>query len=221
MKRLLLLSLLFSFVLFARENPFVPLQNTQDIGKTTSIKQTRTFFVDQTIKLPSSARILKSMELHYQNLDGSIESKIVAIDKNIDWHDELILQKKDALSQMKLPSISLETPTKTENLQSKIEPSQRVVFSKRFHIKFMPHKIYIQTKDKKIRDFLVTNPYKIVLDFKANLSFLTQNHDLHVKPFKGVVFGNHAGYYRVVIELDGQYIYTLKKEKEDFVIELK
>jgi hypothetical protein len=221
MKKNLFLLILGCFSLFARENPFTPVQGEKALGKTTSIKQSRAFFLNQTIKLPSSARVLKSMELHYQNLDGSIESKTVSIDKNIDWHNELILQKKDALSQTKLPSISVETPIKTKKVQPSIEPSQSVVFSKRLHIKFMPYKLMIQTKDKKIRDFLVTNPYKIVLDFKADLSFLTQNNNLHVKPFKRVVFGNHEGYYRVVIELDGQYIYTLKKENKDFVIKIK
>lgn len=220
MKNFLLLSLFVSFSLLARENPFVPLQDSEEIGQT-SVKETRTFFLNQTIKLPSSARILKSMELHYQNLDGSIESKTVAIDKNIDWHDEFILEKKSASIQTDMPAIAVETPIKTESKQVKAEPTQSIELFKRLHIKFMPHQIFIQTKDKKIRDFLVTNPYKIVLDFKANLSFLTQNHDLHVKPFKSVVFGNHEGYYRVVIELDGQYLYKLTTQNNGLFIEVK
>jgi hypothetical protein len=200
--------LFLSVALFARENPFVPLKSSKDIGEATSIKDTRKEFVAQSITLPSSARILKSMELHYQNLDGSIESKVVLIDKNIDWHDEFVLQKlqdKSVTMQEPIPSISDEE----EQSEVKIEIKKSVDFQNRL------------TKDKKLRDFLVTDPYKIVIDFKKDLSFTTKNFLVDVKPFRKVVFGNHNGYYRLVIELDGQYLYNLEETEEGYQIRVK
>jgi len=140
-----------SVALFARENPFVPLKSSKDIGEATSIKDTRKEFVAQSITLPSSARILKSMELHYQNLDGSIESKVVLIDKNIDWHDELVLQKLQdkPVMQEPMPSISDEE----EQSEAKIEIKKSVNFQNRLTIDFIENNLWIKTKDKKLRDF--------------------------------------------------------------------
>lgn len=212
--------LFLSVALFARENPFVPLKSSKDIGEATSIKDTRKEFVAQSITLPSSARILKSMELHYQNLDGSIESKVVLIDKNIDWHDELVLQKlqdKSVTMQEPMPSISDEE----EQSEAKIEIKKSVNFQNRLTIDFIENNLWIKTKDKKLRDFLVTDPYKIVIDFKKDLSFTTKNFLVDVKPFTKVIFGNHNGYYRLVIELDGQYLYNLEETEEGYQIRVK
>lgn len=218
MKKSLFLLILACLTLFARENPFTPVQGEEALGKATSIKESRAFFLNQTIKLPSSARVLKSMQIHYQNLDGSIESKSVKIDKNIDWHDELILQKKLPVTASKQVMQPMEKISKKDKTPSYLD---EIKFLNRLEIQFGKNKIFIKTKDKKIRDFLVTSPYKIVLDFRANLSFRTQQHSLHVKPFSNVVFGNHSGYYRLAITLDGQYLYELQTTKEGIFIRVK
>ena len=37
-------------------------------------------------------------------------------------------------------------------------------------------------------------------------------------PFSKIRMGNHDGYYRVVIELDGQYRYKLETQERDYTI---
>ncbi len=217
LKHLLTLSL-FITLISARENPFVSIESADTIGKATSIKNTRASFVEQSIKLPSTARILKSMELHYQNLDGSIESKVVAIDKDIDWHDELVLKKAFAMPQIKIE----EQAANTEKTVAVKEPIKKSLnFRDTLSIDLIEKNIWLKTQDRKIRDFLVTKPYKIVIDFEKDLSFTTKEFPLDIKPFEKIVIGNHDGYYRVVIELDGQYRYDISKVDEGFFIRLK
>ncbi|HIP44914.1 MAG TPA: AMIN domain-containing protein [Sulfurospirillum arcachonense] len=76
-------------------------------------------------------------------------------------------------------------------------------------------------KDKKIRDFLVTSPYKIVVDFKREVSFYTKVYNLKTKYFKSITLGKHSGYYRVAIELDGRYLYNRQKVKDGYIFTLR
>ena len=57
--------------------------------------------------------------------------------------------------------------------------------------------------------------------FKKELSFYTKVYNLNLKNFKKITIGKHRGYYRVAIELDGQYLYNLKKIADGFKITLK
>ena len=77
----------------ARENPFKAVETSATTGKATYKKDTMEHFTSVKAQLPSSARVLKSVEFHYQNLDGSIESKNITLNQKIDWHDELIVKK--------------------------------------------------------------------------------------------------------------------------------
>lgn len=220
MRKISFLLLVLFLVLEARENPFIPVDSAKTIGKTTAIKDTRVSFSKQSIKLPSSARILKSMELHYQNLDGSIESKVVKIDKNVDWHDELVLQKA-----YPIPPIKVEKPLKAiqkKEVKSQVQDiKESFNFLNTLQIDLVQKNIWLKTNDKKIRDFLVTKPYKIVLDFKKKISFTTKVFKTVTKSFKSITIGNHDNYYRVVIELDGHYRYSIAKNKQGFYIRLK
>jgi len=68
-------------------------------------------------------------------------------------------------------------------------------------------------------------PHRIVLDFKTDKeieiknSVKEKNDECNI--FKEIRMGNHDGYYRVVIELDGHYRYNLKKIAEGYLIDLK
>ncbi|WP_458700363.1 AMIN domain-containing protein [Sulfurospirillum sp. 1307] len=210
-KYLLYIALIFS-PLIARENPFVPVDTS--ISASTITKDSIEDFDNVKVNLPSSARILKSIELNYQNLDGSIESKKVDIDKKIDWHDTLILKKYNTNEVM------IKTKSKIPTQKMK-EQKQVINFKDIISFEIKSNQIQIKTKDKKLRDFMVANPYKIVLDFKKELSFYTKIYKLNLKKFKSIAIGKHSGYYRVAIELDGQYIYKIKKSDEGYLITLE
>jgi hypothetical protein len=194
---------------FGRNNPFVPINN---ITKFTHINKKEPVFNDVKIKLPNSARILKSVEVVYQNLDGSVDKKVKIIDKKIDWHDELIFTK------------TMSQATQMKPIVEKRDTREKAkTYEFRNFIKFEVTKtsFKIITKDIKIRDFLVSKPYKVVVDFKRDANFLTKRFVLNTPPFVSVVLGNHDKYYRVAIKLDGQYVYTLRKVKGDYIITLR
>jgi hypothetical protein len=206
MKYIFITCLLLVTSLTARENPFEALKTSTTMGKATYKKDTRKDFSNLKANLPSSARILKSVEFHFQNLDGSLESMNMVVDKKIDWHDELVLKNNNDA-----------TPSRT---MISLIPIKKVTKSVNFKniIKFS---IDGKSSDKKIRDFLVTNPYKIIIDFKRELSFYTKVYNLKTKYFKSITLGKHNGYYRVAIELDGKYLYSKQKVKDGYIFSLR
>lgn len=213
--KILQLILLLSVVCFSRDNPFVPVE---DISKSTSIVQKNGNFQEKDFSLPDSARILKKIEVYYQNLNGSISKQVVDINKKIDWHDKFIITYKNS----KIKTLPTIVKPKTKE-QTVVKKDDMKLFSYKDFISFkvLGKSIKIITKDSKIRDFLVDKPYKIIVDFRRDTDFLTKTFHINRPPFVSVVLGNHNKYYRVAIWLDGQYVYSLKKEKGDYIITLK
>jgi len=198
-KTMLLLSL-FS-LLGARENPFIPVDATSPLSYTTNEIKRYEPFKKSTIKLPNSARVLESVTIKYKNLDGSITEKEVKIKKSVDWHYPI------TVSQNIKTSTKLTNKTKTHKTKNR--------FKKIADIKFISFYAYnkilkIKTKDKLLRDFILIKPDRVILDFKRDADFRSFKYN-GTKIFKTLRIGNHSGYYRVVIELDGKYIYTIKK----------
>ena len=119
----LLLCGMLSFAV-ARENPFAVAMDPSLVGRTTHIKEERVEFNSTKITLPSSARILKSASVTFQNIDGSISEEIVGIEQDVDWHHPLILstQKPQRLQEPTpineslavLPKTPVQTTKKSE-----------------------------------------------------------------------------------------------------------
>ena len=80
--------------------------------------------------------------------------------------------------------------------------------------------IHIVPTSKKIRDFILLKPYKIVIDFKRDASFYTKSVDIKKAPFEKITLGNHNGYYRAVLLLDGSYKYKLTKTLKGYLCEV-
>lgn len=233
----LLLCGMLSFAL-ARENPFAVAMDPSQVGKTTHIKEERVEFNSTKITLPSSARILKSASVVFQNIDGSISEEIVGIEQDIDWHHPLILstQKPATIQEATLTSSAPTPPNKltpqaTKKAEIKKEDAQadvavksfsRVVLSEGIELEIEHNSMTIYTKDKKVRDFIVSNPYKIVVDFsKEKSSFVTKLAEFSKAPFVSAALGNHDGFYRVAITLDGHYRYDIKSVDGGYFISLK
>ncbi len=195
----------------ARENPFQAVISSGDTGKTTHIKEKMKSFSSTSVNLPSTARILKDIEFHFQNLDGSVESKKVKIEKKVDWHERLVIKKLNDTTTLSIkPKIKSE-PKKIELIN----------FLNIVGFSIDGKSLLIKTKDRKIRDFLVTNPSKIVVDFQRELSFYTKVYALKTEYFSSITIGKHSGYYRVAIELDGKYLYEKQRVKDGYVFRLK
>lgn len=206
---------LTTITLVARENPFESVETTGTTGKATYKKDTRENFSQEQFKLPSTARILKTIEFSFQNLDGSIETKSINVDKKIDWHDELVIKKLNEVEDNIQAPVDIAIPKLVEKKKIEINFKNTALFT------ISDKELHVKTSDNKIRDFMVTNPHKIVLDFENDLAFYTEVHELKTKYYKSITIGNHDGYYRIAIELDGKYQYDLEKTKDGYLINLK
>ena len=195
----LLITLLFSLI--ARDNPFTDVITDETFPVSTNIPKTLTDLQYESFRLPDSARILKRVIIEYQNLDGSIDTLSTTLNKNIDWHMPLVLKHRKA-------------PTLGSTYQEKINLS---------FIKFWTKskKMKIRTKDKLIRHFMLVHPHRIVLDFKGSSHILSKSFRGFTKPFKRVRLGNHKDYYRVVVELDGQYEYQKQSKHSDIILSIR
>lgn len=194
--------LILSFIsLFARDNPFFPADPNAVQVTTSNRIENLAPFSKQNISLPNSARAIKAITITYQNLDGSISNETMDLNNKIDWHEPFIItQKQRAL-------VSKDKLKKSKTINAKF-------------IKFYPKgkKMKVITKDKLLRNFILTNPYRIVMDFSRNTSFRPKNFIINQAPFKKIRMGNHDKYYRVVLELDGQYKYKLQVSAKDLSI---
>ena len=146
------------------------------------------------INLPSTARLIKKVEITYQNIDGSIDSVDLNLNGKIDWR-----------SPLKLSHIVLEkSPLKKD---------------KGYYID--NNNIYIEYIGALQRDFIMQNPYRIVLDFDINMKYLRKKINLDGKYFKSIRYGLHNNFIRIVIELNGDYVYSLIKDKNGVNINVK
>lgn len=219
MKVLSLFALLI-LTLHARENPFFPPEGEKDIFITTNKDNSKIPLKQAAITLPSQARVLQKVTIELKNLDGSIETKSIELDNSIDWHLPIFISqgyretavptpKEKELS--KTTTTTTPTPTKKNDIQNGIGPKLSVEGKS----------LKVTTKNEAIRNFLIANPHRIVIDFKSSAevtSFVKKDFD---KVFQEVRVGNHKNYYRVVVELDGFYKYNFKKVDDGYIVELK
>jgi len=213
MIKILMISLLTIVSLYARENPFFPSTNETDIPITTNQVSVVKPLKRATLTLPSTARTIKSITVSYKNLDGSVVSKTVEVGQSIDWHLPIFISQNigDAKS----------IPKKKKNIDKKVEKFVKLTALSFITLYESKHSIKVTTKDTMIRNFLLTKPHRIVCDFKRDIDIRSyENSFKAAHAVKLVRVGNHKGYYRVVIELDGHYRYEKKKTKEGYIFSL-
>lgn len=176
-------------VLLARDNPFEPEINSKNLqGGFSGIYDD--YLKEIHVDLPTSARILKKITLTYQDIDGSIHSKVVGIDKSIDWHYPL------KLSQHTLNQDAFEKRYQIQDFDFLMANNTMILHS--------PYKI--------LRSFVLVNPYRIVLDTQKGPLDIYQNMDLNQKFFSQIKVGTHKDYYRITLILDGKYRYLLEEK---------
>ena len=207
--RTVLLTTLLLVSLDARENPFFPAKGSETPNYSTNRVEKPQPFDRLVIRLPDTARILKSVTLTCENLDGSLTTKEIPVDKAIDWHDRIVV----------IPQKKLFDGVKNEKKVTR--PAYRRIAKMPF-ISLYAHdrQLKIVTRDRLLRDFKLVKPDRIVLDFKRDADFLTYRFKGSI-PFKKITIGNHSGYYRVVIELDGRYIYHIRPYTQGYMLTLE
>jgi len=191
--RKIIVLLIVNIILFARENPFVPVVKNTTNNKIVN----KEYFTSKEIKLPNDARNIKYLIFKYQSLTGEIKEYKIAINKAIDWHNPIYIttkKYKTKIVEVNLPFLNL-------------------------YIK--NHSVLIQTEDELLRKFLLVKPFRLVLDYKANRNFLAYEKKKINTFIKRVVLGNHKGYYRIVLYLDAKYKINLINTAEGYLIDFK
>lgn len=215
MIKIYLLLFFLSFSLFARENPFFPLNSELDIPLT--INQLKIPPLKRaTITLPSTARTLQSVTVKYKNLDGTIAEKSIELENSIDWHLPLFISQNYELNE-----------AQKTNVKSLTEKKKKVGFKKVAGLQFI--KFYVAgkvmkivTKDKMLRNFMLVQPHRIVCDFKRNTDLGSVMRTISGnEAYTQINIGTHKGYYRVVIELDGHYQYKIERVKYGYKLTLR
>jgi hypothetical protein len=193
MKYLLLL-VFISSILFSRDNPFVPTQTfvdekesiletklTPTIAPNTNIKKkqiSNQFNINTEKDIMISANKIKTRK-------PKVISKPIKSNKNI----ENILQKS-----VNSDNINEEIISNNETLINHIKPFPYIEV---FEYK---NSIVIKSQYKIIKKFMLYKPYKIAIDFKANVP--EQSKVVRLKSlFDKFVFGNHpkSGFFRIVM----------------------
>lgn len=198
-KPLLVCAILISAAM-ARENPFFPAEKSLTLPVTSNIPDTLPPLTALRYNLPNQARTLKEVSFTVQNVDGTIETHTLAVDKSIDWHTSLMV------SQSAHPNRAVDS-AEICSAPSKSSSSADFGFI-RFDTK--GKSLTLKSKDPMIRHFALTEPNRIVIDFKRKDIFPTKEKNLNAPPYVSVNVSNQGKFIRAVLVLDGSYDYVLK-----------
>ncbi len=207
----LLLFLLAISALFGARDPFEPVISPKESGEV-SIPHQPNYFRAHSITLPSSARVIKKITITYQNIDGSISQHDTELEGDIDWHFPLLLSQE---IQPLDSNVSILRPHPTPGV-FRFEPFEEIIFE------ITGKNLLIRTPYLIRRDMTLATPPRILIDFqKVGKKPLQKSFETGLPYIKGVVISTHEDFYRVTLELDGKYRYTIKPEKEGFSVELR
>ncbi len=217
MTRYLLSALLLAVSLEARENPFFPAEGLQEMPVTSSSVESFDPLRRAAITLPDSARVLKEVTVTFQNLDGSVGTRSITLDHSVDWHLPLFVSQSFNATK---PDEEVPAPeSETKSAPAAAPGFTPIVDFGEAAFSQSGSDLKIVTKDRLLRQFMMIKPHRIVLDFKRDADFRSKSHAIdNGKPYTSIRLGNHDGYYRAVITLDGQYRYTLEHSEEALVI---
>ncbi|MBD3809704.1 MAG: AMIN domain-containing protein [Sulfuricurvum sp.] len=204
MKYSLILSLLLTVSSMGRENPFFALDPSKTQKITSNVIESKPPLNSVSYTLPDQARILKEVTFTIQNIDGSIESHKMAVDQSVDWHRPLQLSQS-----------GVQTAKSAQHNSSSSADFGFIRFTTNGKT------LTINTTDPLSRHFVLSDPNRIVLDFKRSASFRSEKKHLNAAPFKSVVMSNHNQFVRATITLDGRYSYTLNQSGNNIIVNCK
>lgn len=192
---LIFLSIIFMSNLVARSDPFEsPKQNLDSKND-----QKSDVFENFNFKLPSTARKIKEIVITYQNIDGSVDVQKFSIDKSIDWHYPISISQLDA----------------------HIDKSPDFYSANKLILFIKDSKLYISTKRAMLRNFILPEPFRILLDFDKQDGDVDKTFSVNDKYYKVITLVPHQDFLRVQLTLDGNYEYSVSRNDDGFVLDLK
>ena len=204
--KILLVTLFLLLSLEARENPFLPSVGEKDLFQSSNQDTIKEPLKRATITLPPYSRILQKVTIEFKNLDGSIETRSIELDHKIDWHLPVFISQ------------NYNTKKATQHKKKHFKKIASVKYATFYSSK---HTLKILTKDKIIRNFLLVEPHRIVLDLQRDAKLKSYIKSNKNNIFTKIRVGNHDKFYRVVIELDGYYRYKMTKVSGGYIIKLR
>ena len=197
-------------VLDARDNPFFPTKGEVDIPYTSNAKRALPPLKRAAITIPSQARAIKKVTVEFLNLDGSTQKSSIELNNAVDWYLPIFISQ----------SMGELHTTKNKEVVKKIKPKKKK-YTQFYNLGFITFykkgkEIRVATNDFMIRDFLLTQPHRIVMDFQKELNMNSQVKRLEGRYYKKISFGVHENYYRIVLELDGVYRYKKERKRKGY-----
>lgn len=231
MKYLYLLACLLPLLAFGRDNPFV--STTLADSNTTNIITKLAGFSQTSVNLPSDARELEAVVVVYKSVDGSLKEKRVDIRASFDWRDTIYISRQAMPKNGEVVDVSVTAQgnstearaitnlTEGPPLQALATPSQKtplasadIVAGK---INAYANKIVINTPDLLLKSY--DKGSRIVMDFEKKSKFLTHSREFGNKtPLRRATVGSHGKFYRVVLELDKKYKYSIRQNSSSYTI---
>lgn len=216
---------LLIYALDARENPFFPSAGEKELFVTSNEETKKEPLKKASLSLPTYARVIQKVTVEFKNLDGTIESKSIELDNSIDWHLPILISQNYAQSQnngtKKPQETEEEIAVPAQEPKTQDSSFKTIASIKDVTLLASNKTLKILTQDEIIRNFLISDPHRIVMDFKKEIDIKNYTKKDPQIIFKEVRIGSHEGYYRVVVELDGHYRYDFKKVSSGYEIELK
>ncbi|MBP9616587.1 MAG: AMIN domain-containing protein [Aliarcobacter sp.] len=234
------LTIILSTNLSARENPFA----VTDAYEEASARILEIDETPKTLEAAQEAQYIKEMQEKMSkvtSLDANknkVEEKINKIAPLVKENPapksyskkevDSMIQKTKSQTEQKTKEIVKKELSKTQAL----EPTQVVYVKPRadvinddelvskkllsfLKIDFNDNKLIIHTDYEVSKKFSIIRENKIIIDYKAEINFLTKKDDIDSRNYKKITIGNHKkeGYFRVAIELiDKPSKYDVKYE---------
>ena len=171
--------------------------------------------------LPSTARTIKKVTIEYEKMDASIESKSIELEHAVDWHLPIFISQRYLDEKNSIEEKNQIEEEKKDDSMSKPAMYKSVGKIEFSELQVLGKSLKVLTEDKLIRNFLLAQPHRIVMDFKRESSMKSYFQDIKDSVFTKIRIGNHKGYYRIVVELDGYYRYKLAKIDNGCLISLE
>jgi len=181
-------------LLDARENPFFPASQNQLSPISSNVIEDKPRLQTIHYQLPDQARILKEITITYQNIDGSVETKNIQVEKSIDWHHPVSIGQ----------SASYTPQTISNSAKSSKADFGFIRFDTNNNV------LSIRSNTPILRHFALTSPNRIIIDFKHVEPFKKQSIELAAAPYQSVQIAYHKDFSRATINLDGRYRYTFE-----------
>lgn len=218
MIRILFISSLLFVLLNARENPFFPFEGEEDALLITDKNRSIVPLQRAAVTLPDQARILQKVTLEFENADKTVMSKSIELNNSVDWHLPIFISQ--SYTELKKELQPEASPDKERASEEKAT-YKNILSIKHLSLFSSEKSLKLITSDKIIKDFLLVNQQKIVIDFKRDTDIKSYSIKNPEDIFKKIRIGSHKGYYRVVVELEGRRRYNIEKISDGYLIELK